>query len=125
VVSVLLSIRQKIMIPDFSPYLLTGIMIAVSVFYRSLRVRMKRFQRPYRIVRAVVVIFLAVSTLFTFLHRPIYRFLGNPHNFFVAPLYEPYDMAMKLKKEGKKCFSGQKGSRYQKIMKFYGFQPCK
>lgn len=124
VISILLSIRQQILIVDFSPYLLAGAMIPIAVYFRSLRVRMRSFQGPYRLAGAIVVATMILSALTLFLHRPIYRMLGSPKGFFAAPLYRPYDLAAKLKKEGKEC-SPRLKRKYEPVMRFYGFPPCK
>jgi hypothetical protein len=128
VVSLLLSIRQKILITDFGPYLLIGVLVSVSVFSGSLRVRMKSFQRPYRIAKNTVLLFLVISGLVTVAHRPLYRAMGNSGAFFASALYEPYDLAMKLKREKRSCFRSdeiRKGDKYLYVMRFYGFEKCR
>jgi hypothetical protein len=122
-VSILLSIRQQILIVDFSPYLLVGTMIPVAVYLRSLRVRMRRFQRGYRIAGRIVFATLLLSTLAVVLHRPIYHLLGEPRRFFVAPVYIYRDLARELSAEGRTCVRGVK-KRYEPLMRYYGFPPC-
>jgi hypothetical protein len=124
VLSLILSIRQQILIVDFSPYLLVATMIPIAVYFRSLRVRMRRFQRPYRLLGAMVTSTIFLSAALVFAHRPLYRMLGNPHGFFAAPLYEPYDMAVRLRMENKNCHPVVK-KRYESILRFYGFTPCR
>ncbi|WP_457608567.1 hypothetical protein [Nitratifractor sp.] len=125
IVSILLSIRQQILIVDFSPYLLAGAMIPVAVYHRSLRVRMRRFQRGYRIAAGVVVASMILSALLIFLHRPIYRLLGNPRHFFAASLYRPYDYARELRKRGESCYDSSQLKRKERLlMRFYGIEPC-
>ena len=121
--SILLSIRQQILIVDFSPYLLVGTMIPVAVYFRSLRVRMRRFQRRYRIAGAIVLATLLLSTLSVVLHRPIYVLLGEPRKFFVAPAYIYQERARELGARGEKCYQSVK-KRYEPLMRYYGFSPC-
>jgi len=123
VLSLVLSIRQQILIVDFSPYLLVGTMIPVAVYFRSLRVRMRRFQRPYRALGALVLATLFLSAALVVFHRPLYRALGSPPGFFASALYEPYDLAFRLRSRKKTCYSGVK-KRYESILRFYGFLPC-
>ena len=125
VVSLVLSIRQQILIVDFGPYLLAGAMIPVAVYLRSLRVRMRRFQRRYRLAAGAVVATLLLSALVLFLHRPIYRLLGSPTHYFAAAIYEPYDQMIRLRSEGKKCYPRLRKRRYEAVMRFYGLQPCR
>lgn len=123
VVSILLSVRQQILIVDFSPYLLVGTMIPVAVYFRSLRARMRRFQRGYRIAGGIVLTTLILSTVTVVLHQPLYRLLGKPRKFFVAPTYIYRDLAADLTQKGQKCVSGVK-KRYEPLMRYYGFDVC-
>ncbi len=121
--SILLSIRQQVLIVDFSPYLLVGTMIPVAVYLRSLRVRMRRFQGRYRLGAALVTAVLILSTLALVLHRPLYHLLGEPERFSVAALYRYEAMARELRHEGRNCYRDVK-KRYEPLMRFYGFHPC-
>jgi MFS family permease len=123
VLSILLSIRQQILIVDFSPYLIVGTMIPVAVYLRSLRVRMRRFQRGYRLAGGVVVVTLVLSSLAVVLHRPIYDLLGRPANYFAAPVYRCAERAERLKREGRRCYRNVK-KRYDPLMRFYGLHRC-
>jgi hypothetical protein len=122
-VSILLSIRQQILIVDFSPYLLVGTMIPVAVYFRSLRVRMRRFQHSYRLAGAFVVFTLVLSSMVVIFHRPLYYALGESPKFFAAPAYHYQQLAEQLDASGEKCVEGVK-KRYEPLMKFYGFPPC-
>ena len=122
-VSILLSIRQQILIVDFSPYLLVGAMIPVAVYFRSLRVRMRRYQRGYRLAGMVAVAILILSSMVVILHRPLYYALGEPPKFFAAPAYHYHDLAKELSASGRKCVEGVK-KRYGPLMEFYGFSLC-
>ena len=125
VFSIALSIRQQVLITDFSSYLLAGAMLPIALYLRTLRVRLRRFQTSYRLMGSVVVAGLIFSSLMLFFHRPIYRLLNSPSKFFVAPLYYPYDLANRLKQEGRGCYPPTIKSRYQKLMLFYSLKPCK
>jgi len=122
--SILLSIRQQVLIVDFSPYLLVGTMIPVSVYLRSLRVRMRRFQQSYRIAGTIVLATLLLSSLTLVFHRPIYEALGRPEKFFVAPAYTLQELARHLRLRGSLCVEGVK-KRYEPLMYYYGFPPCR
>jgi hypothetical protein len=125
-VSMLLSVRQKISITDFSPYLLIGFVIAVEVYFGSMRVRMKRFGRGYRIAGGVVISTMAISSAILVFHHPLYRVLGNPHSFFVSKIYEPYDYMHSLPDSGAdRCYDRERISgRYRKVMEFYSIPQC-
>jgi hypothetical protein len=121
--SILLSIRQQVLIVDFSPYLLAGTMIPVAVYFRSMRVRMRRFQRRYRIAGAIVLVTLLLSSMAVIFHRPIYELLGRPHHFFAAPLYEIPARIERLRSLGLTCHLPVK-RRNEALYRFYGMPAC-
>ena len=124
VISILLSIRQHILIVDFSPYLLAGVMIPVQVYFSSLRVRMRRFQTYYKIIGAIVLATLILSSAMVILNRPIYELLGRPHYFFASSLYEIPRKIEYLRSRGKMCHPKVK-SRYEALYHFYNMPSCK
>lgn len=123
VVSLFLSIRQKVHITDFSPYLLIGIPIAVEVYIRSLRVRMKRFQLKYRVSMYIVVTFLAISSLVLILNRPLYYISNGNKALFITPVYKVYERATDMISMGKKCYHREDfPHKYKDVVKFYGLK---
>jgi len=124
-ISMLLSIRQKIHITDFSPYLIIGIPIAVEVFLRSLKVRMRRFQSNYRRFAFIVISTLILSSSILILNRPIYYLSGKSRRVFISEIYRVYEKAKSLKSLGAKCYnSSEIPSRYKNVMRFYGINRC-
>lgn len=123
VISILLSVRQQVLIVDFSPYLLAGAMIPVSVYLRSLRVRIRPHQRTYRFAATLVIASMLLSALMLFLHRPLYEMLGKPSHFFAAPLYEKQAQIEQLLREGAFCHPPV-GKRDEPLYRFYGLSPC-
>ncbi len=123
VISLLMSLRYRISIVDFSPYMMLGSMLMIQGYYSSLRVRMRRFQRSYRWVFKIVTIFLMLSTLSILLNQPIYRTVGNEYFSVFSPVYRPYNRALKLKSNGKNCIEEIAGKRLEQ-MKFYGIDKC-
>jgi len=123
IVSMLLSLKFRIKIIDFSPYIMLGIIPVVHVYYGSLRVRMRRFQGGYRVIFWITVSTLWLSSLSIVLHQPIYRLVGAESYSIVAPVYEPYDRANRLKAEGKSCVDDiRERSLHQ--MRYYGIERC-
>ena len=124
-ISMLLSIRQKIHITDFSPYLIIGIPIAVEVFFRSLKVRMRRFQSNYRRFASIVIFTLILSSSILILNRPIYYLSGKSRRVFVSEIYRVYERAETLKSLGAKCYKRNEiPGKYKTVMKFYGIKEC-
>jgi hypothetical protein len=124
-ISILLSIRQQILIVDFAPFLLLGLVIPAKVYLKSLRVRLKRFQNPYIFSMRILFFSMLFGILILVFHKPIYRALGSPKRFFVAPLYYPYDIAQELRAKGRECYDFRVRGRYHRVLKFYGFEECR
>ena len=123
IISLALSLQERIKITDFSAYLMLGIAVAVHSYLGSLRVRLKRFRKSYRVFFVIVTLSLIVSSFAMLLHQPIYRLLGKKYYPIVASVYEPYDRAVRLKSEGQKCVKESK----QKVlyqMRYYGLTKC-
>ena len=123
ILSLVLSFWQKISIVDFSPYIMIGVVIAINVYYASLRVRLRRFQAGYRLMFWIVTVSLILSSFSIIFHQPIYRFVGKVNYSIVAPIYEPYDASKKLKQENKIC-EDIISKRAIHQMRYYGVKKC-
>ncbi len=123
IISLVLSLQERVKITDFSAYLMPGIIIAVHSYLGSLKVRLRHFQKGYRISFAIIVSSLILSSMTMLLHQPIYRIFGSKYYPLVASVYEPYDRAQKLKSNGEKCVEESR----QKVlyqMRYYGLGKC-
>ena len=123
IISLILSLQERIKITDFSAYLMPGVIVAVHSYLSSLKVRLKRFQKGYRISFLMLVASLVLSSLVMLLHQPVYRLLGPKYYPIVAAVYEPYDRAVSLKMKQKKCVEESR----QKVlyqMRYYGLDKC-
>jgi len=115
IVSLLLSIRQKIYITDFAPYVLISIVIMIDIFQRSFLVRLPQYQNSYKRAYYIVMSIFVFASMVIILHRPIYYILGKPHNFFAHKLYYPYENIL-----NKSCIKIQQ-SRYKYQYRFYNY----
>jgi hypothetical protein len=123
VISLGLSLQERIKITDFSAYLMLGMIVAVRTYYHSLRVRLRVFRYGYRVLFWLVTVSLMISTFSILLHQPIYRMIGKTNYAVVAPVYEPYDRVKRLQSEGKTCLKElDRKVRYQ--MRYYGLNKC-
>lgn len=123
IISFVLSLQERIKITDFSAYLMPGIMVAVHSYLGSLKVRLKRFQRAYRVSFGVIVFSLVFSSVAMLLHQPVYRIFGSKYYPIVASVYKPYDRVIKLKSSGKKCIQDP-GQKVLYQMRYYGLNRC-
>ncbi len=123
-ITMLLSIRQKITIIDFAPYMLIGIIPMLTRYLTSLRVRLSQFQSNYKRGFLLSISFLFIG-MFIIISTPIIFYVKNksPYN-FTNKIYKPYLLAQKLKKENKQCYATKElKERYQ--LQFYNINPCK
>lgn len=121
--SLLLSLFYRVKITDFSSYIMIGVITSVQVYYGSLRVRMIRFQKAYKRTFCIVVTALMITSMLIVLHKPLYRIAGKTYYPIVAPIYEPYDRACKLKAQGKNC-ANYISQRSLHQMRYYGIERC-
>jgi hypothetical protein len=119
-VSLILSIRQRIVITDFAPYMLVATVVMLQVYHNSLRVRLPLFQKGYKLGYTVVILVLVVSSLTIVFHRPFYTLYPNTH--FAKRVYAPYTLAKELQAKNIPCYDAPKRLRYQ--LQFYGIEAC-
>jgi len=121
--SLVLSIRQRVNITDFAPYVLISMVLMLDVFNRSLRVRLPEFQKHYMRGFSVVVLILLMSDLIIITNKLSYAFMDNPEKHFAKRIYMPYHLAKTVKEEGKECYdAANRRERYQ--LRFYDIEPC-
>jgi hypothetical protein len=123
-ISMLLSIRQRIIIVDFAPYMLIAIMPMLARYLTSLRVRLPQFQSRYKKGFWLSISFLFIG-LFIIISTPITFYITNKSPYsFTNKIYKPYLLAKKLKKEKKQYYATKESKeRYQ--LQFYNINPCK
>jgi len=121
--SLLLSIRQKIHITDFAPYVMIAVVLMLKLFNNTIGVRLPEFQKRYKRGFIVVISFLALSVFLIVGHKLLYMVLDDPRKHFVHRIYKPYLLAKELKSEGIECYDGAHGrERYQ--LRYYDILPC-
>ena len=122
IVSLLLSIRQKVYITDFAPYVMISTIAMVDVFTHSLRVRLPQFQKTYSIAFYIVIFVLALSVLAIIFHRELYYLSDHKEKHFANRIYQPYDKALELKQKKVKCYDAKGRERYQ--LRYYQIPSC-
>ena len=121
--SLVLSIRQRISITDFAPYVMISVILMLDVFNKSVRVRLPEFQKLYKRAFTLVMVFLGLSASLIILHKVTYTLSSNSDKHFAKRIYEPYLLAEKLKADGVPCYEGRQGRvRYQ--LRYYDILPC-
>jgi hypothetical protein len=121
--SLLLSLRQKVYITDFAPYVMISVILMLHILNHSVRVRLPEFQRYYRMGFYVVMASLVLSFAMILFHRPLFSLMDDPSKHFAYRIYKPYFLAKELKQKGRTCYEDAIGrERYQ--LRFYGIHEC-
>ncbi len=121
--SLVLSVRQRIILTDFAPYVVISVVLMLDTYYRSLRIRLPEYRRWYRGGFVAVILVLVMSSLTIVFHKAFFSLMTHPEKHFAARLYEPYWLAEKLKKENIKCYDTLDG-RVTSQLRFYGIESC-
>ncbi|HHH37519.1 MAG TPA: hypothetical protein ENK77_02760 [Epsilonproteobacteria bacterium] len=121
--SLVLSIRQRINLTDFAPYVVVSVVLMLDTYNKSLRIRLPEYRRWYRIGFAAVMTVLVLSSLTIVFHKLLFSVMKDPKEHFASKLYEPYWLAEKLKKQGRECYDTLDG-RVAIQLHYYGIQAC-
>jgi hypothetical protein len=123
VFSLLLSIRQRIYITDFAPYVMIAIILMLDVYNNSVRVRLPVFQKRYKFGFAIVMFFLIFSFSIILFHQISFYIMKNPEIHFAKHIYKPYLLARELKSKGITCYDTSNArQRYQ--LQYYNISAC-
>lgn len=121
--SLLLSIRQRITITDFAPYVFIGIIFMMQIYYQSLRVRLPAFQVVYKRGLLVSLSILISSVLFIASQPLIFSVTHGLYFNFTNKIYRPYLLSQQLKASGKHCYDTKRiKESYQ--LRYYGIGSC-
>lgn len=96
--SIIFSLRQRIYIEDFAPYVVISLPLMIKTFLHSYRVRLKEFRKFYNILAITIVGMLLLNVIVTFLNKQMYLFLPNPTKHFVYQYHFAKEIAEELKK---------------------------
>lgn len=121
--SLLLSLRQRIHITDFAPYVMIAIPLMLSSFYNSLHVRLPQFQKPYKIGFYFIVFSLVLSAMVIITHQFTYYYMGKHPKHFAKRIYYPYDIVRELREQGMGCYE-RKGRKDRYQLQYYNMPLC-
>ena len=122
VFSVLLSLRQRVAVEHFAPYLMIALPLIAQTFVSSYKVRLKMFRTKYRIIFLISFIFLAFNYLVVLFNKELYLILDNPRKHFAYKTHIAHDLAEKLKSKNIDCVTTDKKMSLR--LSFYGIGHC-
>lgn len=118
ILSLILSLRQRVSIQDFAPFVVVAIPLMVRLFFNSYKVRLPQFRKKYFIASIFVCFALLLNTLVLLFHKPLFMILPNPQKHFASPFYYPFWCANALKKIGINSIKVDK-KKMQLQLKYY------
>ncbi|MCK4442541.1 MAG: hypothetical protein KAU90_11090, partial [Sulfurovaceae bacterium] len=124
ILSILLSLRQQVIMTDFAPYVIVAVVLMVVVYHNTLLVRLPQFQKDYKLGYKIVMGSLIFSSLIIIFHKPLFYLLKDKKEHFAYPFYKPYWLKLKLDKIGQNCYTA-KHKKMQYQLKYYGINECK
>ncbi len=123
VVSLILSIRQKIKVTDFAPYLTIVLPLVIVSFRSSIVVRLPQFRKNYYTICKIVLVVLLLETLIITFHYPLYKLYPSSSLLLDSRIYEVKDIANSLNSTNNKC-KDEIGSREKNLYLYYGIKKC-
>jgi len=124
ILSILLSIRQKIKITDFSVFFVIVIPLVVLQFKNSLEVRLKEFRGSYYFVCKIIVLVLLLETSVIIMHYPLYKYSPNRKWIIDNSIYEVPIIVKSLKKHNIRC-KKVISNKEKTLYKYYKIEECK
>ncbi len=121
--SILLSLRQQVIMTDFAPYVIVAVVLMVRTYEKTVEVRLPRFQKGYKQGFKVVMGSLLLSALVIFLQELLFLLYKDKTKHFTYPFYEPYWQVLELKEIGENCYTS-KNQKVQYQLKYYGIESC-
>lgn len=121
VFSFLFSLRQKIYIEDFAPFVVIAVPIMIKLLMHSLRIRLTVFRKKYYVGISMVIFFLVLNFMLMIFNKFIYIFLENPRKHFA---YD-YQIVKELSSELKSLNINSVVSDNKELenrLKFYGIE---
>lgn len=116
----LLSLRQRVQIEAFAPFLLVGIPLMVHLYFSGLRVRLPQFRMRYKIpFFATFFVLLCVYSTLIF-SKPLFRVIPNANAHFAQRHFIAKELAQALHQNG--ITEVRTDEKMQLRLKFYGIQ---
>jgi len=121
VLSLLFSLRQKVIIEDFAPFVVISIPLMVKLFIHSLRIRLKEFRGMHYLLLRVSIIILVLNFFLLIGNKYFYLVMENPQKHFARRHHIAKTLADNLK-----CLEinniTTSSKRLTKRLNFYGIK---
>jgi hypothetical protein len=119
--SLLFSLRQKVNIVDFAPFVVIAIPLMVKLFLHSFRVRLKIFRGKHILFAKVMLSVLILNFIILLFNKPLYLIIDNNKNHFAYKYHNIKELAQQLKENNITAIMTDK-KNLQNRLKFYGIE---
>lgn len=121
VLSFVFSLRQKVYIEDFAPFVVVAIPVMVKLIMHSIRVRLREHQGNYLFLGYVLLFSLVINFAIFICNKSLYLLLDNPKKHFAYDYHIAKELAMELQSLGIKAID-TKNQHLEARLEFYGIQ---
>lgn len=119
--SLIFSLRQRVAIEDFAPFVVIAIPIMVRLFFHSYRVRLKEFRKNHKLFSSIVLGVLFLNFMLFITNKFLYLVIENPKKHFAYKHHIVKELSEELKKhEINEVFT--KNKKLSLRLKFYGIK---
>jgi len=117
--SFIFSLRQRIDIADFAPFVVIAVPVMVKLFLHSYRIRLRDYRKKHNLFARVMLLVLFVNIYLLLFNKVIYLFLDNPKDHFAYKFHGTSQLASKLKEYGINNINCT-NKKLQKQLDYYG-----
>jgi hypothetical protein len=122
VFSLLLSLRQRVHVEYYAPFVMLALPIAAKSFLASYKVRLPQFRKNYKRLLNISLFFLVVNFALVLSNKYLYLFLDKPEKHFAYKNHIAKELAQELKQKGITCLLTD--YKMQERLAFYGIAEC-
>jgi lysylphosphatidylglycerol synthetase-like protein (DUF2156 family) len=95
--SLIFSLRQRILIEDFAPFVVIAIPIMVNMFLHSYRVRLRQYRVRHKVFVNIVLAVLVVNFVAFIFNKSLYLTIDKPTRHFAHDFHIAKELAIELK----------------------------
>ena len=119
--SLLFSLRQKIAIEDFAPFIVIAIPVMLKLFMHSVRVRLSEFRKVHYNFAIISLTVLLLNFLILISNKSLYLFLENPKKHFAYKHHIAKELSIHLKENSIEAIKTY-DERLQLRLQFYNIR---
>jgi len=120
--SLVLSLRQKIQLEYFAPYLMIALPQVAQTFIHSYRIRLPYFRKRYKIMFGVSLVLLSLNYIIVLFNKELYLYIDNPKKHFVYKTHVAKELAKELHAQQIDCV--KTNQQMQLRLRFYYIKMC-